>query len=194
VGKVTRANDDSTPAGRVFDQTPEPGNELNKGQKVNLSVSLGQKQTTVPNVIGLDLNEATRQLSDNNLRVGQSKPVASGEDRNTVTDVTPNPGKTVPVGSTVDIKYASGQNKVPDVTGKPEAEARSLLEQAGFTVTTENRETPDAPPGTVVDQTPKGKENARLGTTVVIFLATAPPTVPPTPTATPPPTPGVPAG
>jgi eukaryotic-like serine/threonine-protein kinase len=186
IGKITRANDDTQPTGRVFDQSPEPNVELEKGDPVGLSVSLGQQQTTIPNVIGLDLNEASRLLSENNLRVDSSKAVASGEDRNTVTDVTPNPGNTVDAGSTVDIKYASGQNKVPDVAGKTEAEATSRLQDAGFQVDTQERESGSVAAGSVVDQTPKG--TARLQSTIVIFIATAPPSPTPTPTVTPSPT------
>ena len=85
---------------------------------------------------------------------------------------TPKAGKTVPVGSTVDVEVASGQNKVPDVTGKSNTEAASILENAGFTPKEEPRETTDAEPGTVVDQTPAGKSLARLGSTVTIFVAT----------------------
>jgi beta-lactam-binding protein with PASTA domain len=78
---------------------------------------------------------------------------------------------------------ASGQNEVPDVKGKTNTEASALLENAGFTPKEEPRETADAAPGTVVDQTPAGKKLARLGSTVTIFVATAP-TSTPTPTDT----------
>ncbi|MDX6324339.1 MAG: hypothetical protein QOK15_693, partial [Nocardioidaceae bacterium] len=58
---------------------------------------------------------------------------------------------------------------------------------AGFTPKEEPRETADAAPGTVVDQTPAGKKLARLGSTVTIFVATAPTTSPsPTDTTSPP--------
>ena len=43
---ITRANDDTQPTGRVFDQSPEPNTELAKGDPVDLSISLGQQQTT----------------------------------------------------------------------------------------------------------------------------------------------------
>jgi eukaryotic-like serine/threonine-protein kinase len=186
VGKVARKTDDTQDKGRVFDQSPEPNTELDKGAKVALSISLGKAQTTVPNVIGFDLNEASRLLSENNLKVGSRKAVASDQDRNTVTNMSPDPGATVDVGSTVDLRYASGQNKVPDVTGKSEADATSQLQDAGFEVSTQQRETPDpAAVGKVVDQSPKG--TARLGGTIVIFLGTAPATPSVTPPASSPP-------
>ena len=86
-------------------------------------------------------------------------------------------------GSTVDVEVASGQNTVPDVKGKSNTEAASILENAGFTPREIPRETTDADPGTVVDQTPAGKRLARLGSTVTIFVAQAP-TETPTPTPT----------
>jgi eukaryotic-like serine/threonine-protein kinase len=69
------------------------------------------------------------------------------------------------------------------VKGKSNTEAEALLENAGFTPKEQPRETADAAPGTVVDQTPAGKKLARLGSTVTIFVATAP-TATPTPTDT----------
>jgi beta-lactam-binding protein with PASTA domain len=83
---------------------------------------------------------------------------------------------------------ASGQNKVPNVKGKPGSQARSILEQAGFSVQEETREDADAKPGDVIAQTPGSGQNARLSSTVTITTATAPPTLPATtPPATPPP-------
>ncbi len=53
----------------------------------------------------------------------------------------------------------SGQNTVPSVIGRPQAEAIQALQDAGFDVTTENEESPEAP-GTVLGQ--GGTETRRL--------------------------------
>ena len=99
--------------------------------------------------------------------------------------VSPKEGETVPAGSSVDIRYASGSNKVPDVVGKDEATAQNQLEQAGFQVPTPaEQETADQAPGTVLSQTPSAGETSRLGSTVRITVAGAPPTPTPTPTPT----------
>jgi beta-lactam-binding protein with PASTA domain len=115
--------------------------------------------------------------------MGQQTSVASDQTRNLITKSTPKAGKSVPAGTAIDVEVASGQNKVPDVRGKSNTEAASILENAGFTPKEAPRETAAAAPGTVVDQSPAGKSLARLDSTVTIFIAQAP-LVTPTPSDT----------
>jgi beta-lactam-binding protein with PASTA domain len=99
--------------------------------------------------------------------------------------VSPKEGETVPTGTKVDLRYASGENKVPDVVGEDEGTARNMLEQAGFTVpNATEQESADQPAGTVLSQSPAGGETSRLGSTVNLVVATAPPTPTETPTPT----------
>ena len=98
-----------------------------------------------------------------------------------MTKADPAEGTTVPVDSRVNLEVASGENEVPNVKGKTAEEARSILQQAGFEVEERERESADAEPGTVVDQTPNAGRNARLESTVRIFVATEPPTSRPRP-------------
>jgi beta-lactam-binding protein with PASTA domain/predicted Ser/Thr protein kinase len=188
--KVDESNDDTQPKGNVFDQSPEANTQLKVGQTVTIKVSLGVAEVVVPDLVGLSVDTATQQLSDAGLVLGNRRLVASDQTRNLITKSTPKAGKTVPKGSTIDVEVASGQTTVPDVKGKTNTEASAILENAGFTPKEAPRETADAAPGTVVDQTPAGKKLARLGSTVTIFVATAPTTSPsPTDTTTSPPPP-----
>jgi serine/threonine protein kinase len=190
---IIKENNDSQPAGRVFDQSPPAPTQLEKGKSVTLKVSLGVKEVSVPNLVGLSVDEAANQLREVGLKLGDRKSVASDQERNIVTKSTPRSGKNREIGSLVDVDVASGQNKVPNVKGKPGGEARSILEQSGFTVQEETQEDAKAKPGDVIAQTPSSGQNARLNSTVTITTATAPATLPATtPPATPPPaiTPG----
>jgi serine/threonine-protein kinase len=165
----------------VIRQSPEPGTEIDKGKPVNLVISSGTKESTVPTLVGLSLDEARNALIDAGLQLGTVKQVPSGENRNTVVKADPAEGTTVPVDTKVNLEVASGENKVPNVRGKTAEEARSILEQAGFQVEEREREDGTVPAGNVVAQTPKAGSTARLESTVRIFVATAPPT----PTSTP---------
>ena len=183
--KVEEANDDTQPKGNVFDQSPEANTQLKAGAVVTIKVSQGVAEVAVPNVVGLSVDTAVVQLQNAGLVVGERKSVNSDQTRNLVTKSTPKAGKQVAAGSTVDLEVASGQNLVPDVRGKSSAEATSILENAGFNPKTVMRETADAKPDTVVDQSPAAKSSVRLDSTVTIFVAQAPPaTVSPTPSDT----------
>jgi serine/threonine-protein kinase len=184
VGNITRENNRNVDEGDVIDQNPAADSRLEEGGEVSLTVSLGVAETAVPELVGLSLDEASRALSEAGLRLGERTPVTSTEVRNTVTKARPAEGTTVPDGSTVDLEVASGSNEVPEVEGLSREEARSLLEEAGFSVEEQERETADADPGEVVRQSPRGGATARLESTVTIVVATEPPSPSPTPTTT----------
>ena len=180
VGEVTQANSDDVEEGLVISQSPEASTEIEAGEPVAIQVSSGAAESTVPTLVGLSLDEARNALIDADLELGQVKRVPSEENRNTVTAADPEEGRSVPTGSPVNLEVASGENDVPNVVGRTAEEARSMLQQAGFQVEERERESADAAPGTVVDQTPNAGRNTRLESTVRIFVATAPPE--PTPT------------
>jgi len=189
VGEVTEEEDEQVPEGNIIDQTPESQTEVEEGDTVDVTVSAGVAETTVPQIVGLSLDEASQALRDANLKVGDTTPVPSKDPQGTVRRVEPGEGETVPEGSTVDIRYASGQNRVPDVTGLPGDQAAAEIEDAGFQPSERTEQTDQADPGTVVSQSPGAGEARRLGSTVTYTVAEAPPTPTETPTPTPTPTP-----
>jgi eukaryotic-like serine/threonine-protein kinase len=186
LGDVEQQNSDQVPEGSIIDQTPEAAAEVEQDSAVDVTVSAGQAETTVPTLVGLSLDEATQALRENDLELGDTTPVPSEDPQGTVQRVNPGEGKTVPVGTRVDIRYASGQNRVPDVTGMSESEATATIEEAGFVANSRSEPTADAPPGTVVSQEPGAEETRRLGSRVTFVVAEEPPpSETPTPTPTP---------
>jgi eukaryotic-like serine/threonine-protein kinase len=191
LGQQTPKASETVPEGSIIDQNPEVGIQVDEGRSVSVTVSTGVDETAVPSLVGLSLDEAQRALREADLDLGDTRPVPSDESRNTVVKVTPKEGETVPTGTRVDLRYASGNNTVPDVVGKDEGTARNILEQAGFTVPdAQEQQSADQPAGTVLSQSPGADETSRLGSTVTLVVATAPPT----PTETPTPTDTLPTG
>ncbi|MGH8868520.1 MAG: Stk1 family PASTA domain-containing Ser/Thr kinase [Actinomycetes bacterium] len=175
------------PAGRVIEQRPAADATVDTGSQVDLVVSRGSKQVTVPDIQGESREDAAQALDDAGLAVGDVRPEDSAEEADTVLSSSPGQGSTVDRGSEVDLTVASGQNEVPDVSGQPGSVARSTLRDAGFRVSTSSTQTDDASPGTVVTQSPGAGESLPLGSTVSITLAEAPPEPAPTVTETVPP-------
>ncbi|MHB8657503.1 MAG: Stk1 family PASTA domain-containing Ser/Thr kinase [Solirubrobacteraceae bacterium] len=169
---------DAHPQGTVIGQSPLGGTKAATGSTVTLTVSQGPGSVPVPSVDGLTLAQARRQLRNVGLKVARepsesSMTVPAG--RATRTD--PASGTSLPVGSGVTLFVSSGPAKVavPDVRGKSEADARTVLVAAGFTnITTSSQVTAGAPPGTVVDQTPAGGSQAAMSAQVALVLAKAP--------------------
>jgi beta-lactam-binding protein with PASTA domain len=79
-----------------------------------------------------------------------------------------------------DPRYVEGgeATRVPDVIGRPEAEARAMLERAGFPVTTGTVDNA-APAGTVIGQSPRGTALPEETITLQISTGSVPPPPPP---------------
>jgi eukaryotic-like serine/threonine-protein kinase len=167
----------------VLAQDPAGETEAEEGSTVTLVVSAGPEQVEVPDVVGLSQQTAIDQVQAAGLLV-DTQPVDSDQAAGTVISTDPAGGTLVDVGSTVVLSVSTGEVAVPDVLGDSEATATATLENEGFNVTTVYEETDEARPGTVIDQSPSGGTLVRLGTTVVITVAEAPPEPTETPTPT----------
>lgn len=183
------------PVDTIIAQQPAAGEFLEQGQSVNVTVSAGLEQVTVPQLIALTSIEAVRiALEDANLQLGAIKERNSPQPAGYVLAQDPEEGTQVNAGSSIDITVSSGLVKVPDVVGVSEAQARSDLAQAGFDIQIVEIEDPTAPAGTVLAQSPQGGELLARGSIVTITVSTAPPeptiepTLPPTSEPTPEPT------
>ncbi|MFE1287794.1 Stk1 family PASTA domain-containing Ser/Thr kinase [Streptomyces sp. NPDC058751] len=122
---------------RVLEQDPGLGDEVEKGSTITLTVSKEKKQSVVPNVSGKSCDEAKAQMTASNL-VGECVDTET-DDQNLVGKViqtTPTAGTPADPGSKVQIQIGKAkqqqQSAVPSVVGKTVAEARQILQGAGF--------------------------------------------------------------
>lgn len=184
LGTVTPTFSDQE-SGLVLDSDPKGGAAADEKSAVALTVSKGQDVVVVPTLIGLSLDSATAALTQARLTLGEIDRKDSTEPANQVLGAQPGTGKKVKAGSAVRLAVSSGDATVPDVQGQTAAQARAALEAAGFEVDAEDRESADIEAGTVIEVQPAAGQTLRQGSTVTIYVATAPPTPSPTPTPTP---------
>jgi eukaryotic-like serine/threonine-protein kinase len=188
---VQRAYSDTVPSGQVISSNPAAGRQITRGRTVTLTVSRGAQGLAVPQVVGLQADEARETLEQAGLGVKVTEQETT-QPAGTVMKQDPPTGTRVERGATVTLTVARARPEVPDVsTDNPsEEQARATLEDAGFAVRVVSREDPDAAlAGRVVDQSPDQGEPRSSGATVTIYVAAAPaatatPTPTPTPTAT----------
>jgi serine/threonine-protein kinase len=124
----------------------------------------------VPDVVGLDIEDARDELSGAGLRAVVNR-VESDEPEDEVTGQNPGKGTEVDEGTRVTLTVSKGTDEVavPNVRGDDEDEARATLEAAGFEVVVRNEPGPPEDEGTVVRQQPSGGR-AREGSTVTIYV------------------------
>jgi beta-lactam-binding protein with PASTA domain/tRNA A-37 threonylcarbamoyl transferase component Bud32 len=162
---------------RVFDQNPNPGTRIQKGDRVTLLVSTGPPKTSVPDVVGMNYGDAVQALNDVNLKatkheVFSQKPVGK------VISQDPPAGEQVVEGTEIvlDVSRGAKQVSVPNVVGMSEDNATTTLQQAGFEVSSTSAPSDSAPQGIVSDQSPDGGTQATKGSTVTITVSSGPST------------------
>jgi eukaryotic-like serine/threonine-protein kinase len=164
----------------VVGQNPDAGVRLNSGSTVTLTVSSGPGNMSVPPVSGLTKATAEKAIKRAGLRIGAEQQESSNNiPAGNATRTDPASGTSLPVGTAVTLYISSGKPKVKvrDVTGETEAQARSDLSNAGFTVQVISQTTTSAQPGTVISQSPVAGTLTTSGSTVTITVAQAPTTV-----------------
>jgi serine/threonine-protein kinase len=160
------------PDGTVIAQQPAAGEQLEQNQSVNVTVSSGKEQATVPQLIALTSPESARiALSDAGLKLGIVSQKASDQPSGYVLEQSPSEGTQVDAGTMINITVSSGLVQVPEVTGLSEAQARSDLAQAGFEAQVVEQNDSSVPEGTVLAQSPKSGSDLPRGSTVTITVA-----------------------
>jgi serine/threonine-protein kinase len=166
---VTKEYDADIAKGKATRTVPGVGEKAEKGSTVDLYMSRGPKQAAVPNVVGQDVDEATKTLEDAGFKVDTTEEDGS-EDQGQVLKQSPAASEQADEGSTIKLTVASGQNDVPDVTGLTESDATSQLKDAGFKVTTSPVDVTDvADDGNVMTETPASGTHP-VGSTVKLEI------------------------
>jgi beta-lactam-binding protein with PASTA domain len=99
-GTEAYAPNANVPSGDVISLEPVSGTSVPYGSTVTVTVSTGPPTTTVPNVYGDTVSQATNTLQDDGLTVSG----VQGNPNGTATGTVPSGGTTVPTGSSVQIQ------------------------------------------------------------------------------------------
>jgi eukaryotic-like serine/threonine-protein kinase len=106
-----RETDENVPAEQVLRSSPAGGEKVFEGSTVNLVVSLGSAMVEIPDLKGVNVDEATRILTSIGLETDPSvEQVASAQvGKGLILDQQPPKGKKVQRGSTVKVKISAGE-------------------------------------------------------------------------------------
>ena len=173
LGEVERQNSTEVPRGQVISQDPEGGVTVPLETAVDLVISLGAADVSVPNLFGLTEDEARAELEREGLQADvQYRP--NDAERGRVFETDPAAGQQVPYESEVVVLISEGPNELPDVTGETEENARRILNEAGFdniVISEDTSEVPENRIGTVLRQTPSGGQPVRSDQQIVLTVS-----------------------
>jgi eukaryotic-like serine/threonine-protein kinase len=178
IDRVDEAHSDTVPAGVVIAQSPDADTVVRQGDAVVLQVSLGVEQVTVPDLAGLDREEAQATLADARL-------LASITERHS--DDVPTAGmvisqsvdaeQRVDVGSTIEVVVSLGPLTVtvPDVEGEDLETAVAALRALDLEPRVIEEPRPRLGPfrigstGRVEAQDPRPGDQVERGTTIELY-------------------------
>jgi len=185
LGEVTQAASAADQVGKVIESDPAGGVKVDEGTTVSLVIGTGPDAVTVPNVVGLREDEAKANLENAGFTGSVStREVGSLQEAGRVVSVTPDQGQQAPPNQAIVLSISTGTLKLPDVQGKTEAEARSILTDAGFSesqIVSQSVERDDVAQGTVVESDPGANNAVGEGQEITLLVAVP---VPPQPTTT----------
>jgi serine/threonine-protein kinase len=143
---------------------------------VTILVSTGVPKVAVPDLRGKQSTDAVAALKDLHLKPDVHE-VPSNENAGTVTAQDPPAGTSVPEGTSVRINVSKGPTPVvvPGVVGQPLDTASSILQAAGFHVSTTFVDS-NQPANTVIDQSPDANTSAAKGSVVTLTVSKGPST------------------
>ncbi len=124
---------DSVVPGRVVSQLPERNTEVDEGTAVTIRISKGPENPTMPDVVGITVDNAREQLVLLSVTVVDEQ-IGSAVDAGIVLAQEPPAGTQVESGSTVHLIVSNGVDRVtvPDVRGKQFAIAAQELGVIGL--------------------------------------------------------------
>jgi serine/threonine-protein kinase len=173
---IVRAPHPEAKLGNVFEQDPQPGERIERGNYVTIRVSEGPPKTVVPNVVGQSRDEAVAELADADLEANVVR-INSLEPVDTVLAQAPKAGTELIQGSTVRINVSKGPAPVtvPNVVGSAYETAESQLQGLNFGVARDDVES-DEPAGTVVGQNPAAGTQQGKGSVITLQVSQGPAT------------------
>ncbi|MBO5452915.1 MAG: Stk1 family PASTA domain-containing Ser/Thr kinase [Clostridia bacterium] len=166
-------------AGIIISQTPDAETTITRPFKITVTVSKAAKEVKVPDVLNLDVEEAKRLLEKNDIEYRIVEKKNSTIPEGIVTAVNPAADTRVTAGfDVVTLTVSAGEDEeddkeyaiVPNVVGKSEAVAKSMLEEAGLKATVKATNS-DKPAGVVTKQSEPAGASLELKETVIIYVS-----------------------
>ncbi|MEV5232909.1 Stk1 family PASTA domain-containing Ser/Thr kinase [Streptomyces pseudogriseolus] len=158
--------------GTVIEQNPDLGEEVEKGTTVTLTVAKAEEKATVPNVLGKTCDEATAQMTANDLTgtcVQEETDDPNLVDKVTRTSIAANTQVSKNTTVTIFIGKAKAAEKVavPKVNGQRLEDAQRMLQEAGLSVA--GVQGPNDPNARVFGSNPAQDSQVDKGTGVTLF-------------------------
>ncbi|MDO5671808.1 MAG: Stk1 family PASTA domain-containing Ser/Thr kinase [Actinomycetaceae bacterium] len=171
MGEVTEEYSDLIGEGHVISQNPAPGDSVPHTTTVAVVLSKGREPVTMIDVTKKTREEAMKAIAALGLLVNPVEAFSEEIEQGTVISQGTPTGETLHKGDTVTITISKGSElaPIPNVRGRTAAQAKALLEEAGFVVSIENLNSWAL--GIAHSTSPSAGTMAKRGSTIVLNVA-----------------------
>lgn len=136
VGTVTEEYSSDIAEGLVMGQSPAAGNKVPKGTTVNIVISKGPEGISMPDLLGMDYEDAKELLEESGLKLGKvTKEYSSEYEKNQVMEQSIDAEESVEEGTKINLVISKGPEKAGDtevLLGMKEADAKKKLTSLGL--------------------------------------------------------------
>lgn len=173
--------DNDVQEGYVISQSVDEGTAVSADEEIVVTVSEGKEDKEVPNVRGYSDDQATTLLTEAGFTVTHGYEYDDTVEKNYVISQSPEAKTMQPEGSTVKIIVSNGKEvqdvPVPNLVGKTEKEAESLLSDAGLVGNPSHANSNDVKAGKVISQEIDADSKVEEGSTINYVISDGPETV-----------------
>ena len=174
---------ESIDAGKIIEQSPESNRKIDVGGTITVTVSRGAKTFRLPDYENKEARQVKIELERLGITCVENTPEFNDEVPNGyVLRTEPAAGASLTAGDTVTLTVSKGPEVVlvemPDLMGRSENEALTLLEAAGLNWEPVVYEEYDGTPGQVIYQSVEAHTEVEKGT-IVVFKISIEPALPP---------------
>lgn len=159
-------------AGYIISQDPAGKKEVKENTTIKVVVSKGIEKVQVPKLVGQKEADAVKALETAGLKFTVEEETNKKVEAGVVFEQDKEAGTEVNKGDTIKIKISAGAKKVqvPSVIGSEEADAKSTLSKAGFSVTVVYEEEKGKEDGTVLKQSIDAGKEVTEGSSITITV------------------------
>lgn len=164
----------------VFRLDPSEG-YIGKGDKLTVYVSLGPEYSEIPDLYGMEQEQAISALTNRGFSVGSISQVYSNNTTaGLVCGQSIAPYSSKKSGTAVDFSISLGPKtvSVPYVVGSMEQEAIAAVSAANLYYDPHYQESSDVPAGMIINQSPAAGGSVPEFSTVVLTISSGPPVIP----------------
>ncbi len=180
IRNTSEEHSDIIKEGAIISQSVEPGENIEKGQTIDVTISLGTGKFILDDFVGMDIAEVYRKVQNIEINLREEYINHDEIKRGKVIRQSPKAGETIKPGEEVTLSISKGQEEsfvvVPNLINLKEDEAKSTLGKIGLSIGRISKsESNSIEEGKIISQSINYGNEVEEGTAISIVISSGKP-------------------